>query len=48
MLKKVINNGCNIYIYKESFSPISEKMLDFCLIDRKNKNNEMAKNVVLI
>ena len=44
-----MNNGCNMYIYKESFSPNLEKTLTFdCFKDKKNKNNETAKNVELI
>lgn len=47
--KNVMNNGCNMYIYKESFSPNLEKTLTFdCFKDKNNKNNETAKNVELI
>lgn len=47
--KNVMNNGWNMYIYKESFSPNLEKTLTFdCFKDKNNKNNETAKNVELI
>lgn len=47
--KNVMNNGWNMYIYKESFSLNLEKTLTFdCFKDKNNKNNETAKNVELI
>lgn len=47
--KNVMNNGCNIYMYKESFSPNEEKALAFdCFKDKNNVNNETAKKVELM
>jgi hypothetical protein len=46
--KNMINNGWNMYMYKESFSPnVDKPFFPTCFADKENRTRETASKVEL-